>query len=159
MKDLKIVGWTDFESNFPTKTINNEELYEIIKLIREEIFINKYVFSGEEHQNSLTGVPVFSDGTCFRASMRCWGMIMALIYAGPNDEKLTYMDFYMSLGNRSKMPEYKEINVKPLEVEVESIGCTVQIDHQIIEESLSFGMEFMTTDKVLKKLYKLMKNN
>ena len=80
MEKLRIVGWTNFDSQYPSKPCTKEEMDEIILLIREEIIKNKYYFSGEEHQYSLTGVPVFSNGTCFRASMRCWGYLMSTIY-------------------------------------------------------------------------------
>lgn len=159
MSELKIVGWVDFDSYYPTKKLTSEQLNEVLYLIRKEIIDNGYLFSGEEHQNSLVGAPLFSDGTCFRASMRAWGTIMAGCYEGPGGMKLTYMDFYMSLGEETRMPEYEEYDIIPAEVEDESIGCTIKEDRQLIEESLSFGMELMTTDKVLEKLYIEMKNN
>lgn len=152
MEDLKIVGWTSFDDIYPTKKWSAEELKFILRLIKQEIFEKKYVFSGEEHQNSFTGVPVFSDGTCFRASMRCWGKIMASIYSGPNGEELSYMYFYMSLKESILPPSLDEV-IEPAEVDEESCGCTVPEDRQIVNEAISFGMSFMTTDKVLKKLY------
>ena len=93
---LKIVGWTDFDSEYPTKNVTKEELFKLVEIVREEIYNNGYIFSGEQHQMSATGVPVFSDGTCFRCSMRFWGYLMTTIYNGPNGEQLSYMDFYMS---------------------------------------------------------------
>lgn len=151
--DLKIVGWTYFECEYPTRKVNGEELNEIIYLIQEEIYNNNYIFGGEDHQNSFTGVPVFSDGTCFRASMRCWGSIMAPLFAGPNGESYTYMDFYMSLGDDAVMPDDVDIEVKPATGIEESVGCTLKQDREMIEQSLDMGMEFMTTDKVLKNLF------
>ena len=151
MSDLKIVGWTDFECEYPTKKYDAETFNEIILLIKKEIMENNYYFSGEEHQNSLTGVPVLSDGTCFRASMRSWGMIMALVYNGVNGEKKTYMDFYMSLNN-SNLPEYKHIDIEPAKVEITSIGCTTNQDIQMVSDAVAMDMMFMTTDKVLKML-------
>ena len=73
--------------------------------------------------------------------------------------QLTYMEFYMSLGEANKMPLYEEIELEPAICVDESIGCTIKEDRQLIEESLAFGMELMTTDKVLKKLYREMKNS
>ena len=159
MEELKIVGWTDFDSYYPTRKMSNEEFIKVLNLIKTEIIENGYVFSGEEHQNSLVGAPLFSDGTCFRASMRAWGAIMASCYEGPGGMQLTYMEFYMSLEEASRMPLYEEIELEPATCVDESIGCTIKEDRQLIEESLAFGMELMTTDKVLKKLYKEMKNS
>ena len=158
MEELKIIGWTFFDDVYPTKKVNQEELMQMLNLIKESIYENGYVFSGEEHQNCSTGVPVFSDGTCFRASMRAWGSIMCQMYSGPDGEELTYMDFYMSLGESSRLPEYVEITVEPAEVEEESVGCTIKQDKNMIEESLALGMSFITTDKVLKKLFEKLKN-
>ncbi len=159
MADLKLVGWTYFESDYPTKKLNAEELELVIQLIQDEITKNDYVFSGEEHQNSLTGVPVFSDGTCFRASMRCWGSLMASLYARSNGEQCTYMDFYMSLGDSAIMPKCTELEVEPATLEEESIGCTTKVDKQTVQEAIDMDMMFMTTDKVLKKMYQKMKDN
>lgn len=152
MEELKIVGWTDFDSDYPTPKVDSEKLRKYLDLIYAEIIKNGYVFSGEEHQYSSTGVPVFSDGTCFRASMRAWGSIMANVYSDPKGEKMTYMDFYMSLGSDSVLPPFKKINVKPQKGVDPSCGCTIIEDRQIIEEAKSYGMTFMTTDKVLKKM-------
>ena len=153
MFGLKIVGWSSFDSDFKTKKLNKKQLEKVLKLIKKEIRNNNYAFSGNDHQMSLTGVPVFSDGTCFRASMRCWGMIMAEVYSELNGESYSYMDFYMSSCCESKLPEYKEIKVKPSLVKEESVGCTTVEDRQIVAEAMSYGFPFMTTDKVLKKYY------
>ena len=157
MTELKIVGWTHFDCEYPTRKLKGEDLIAVYELIQEEIVRNQYVFSGQEHQCDSTGVPVFSDGTCFRASMRSWGKLMASLYSGPNGEELSYMDFYMSLGEDSVMPEYSDINVEPAVLDDESIGCITKEDKQIVQESLSLGMTFLTTDKVLEKLAEKMK--
>ena len=122
MAKLKIVGWTSFDSEYPTRMITSDELTEQISLIKEEIIKNNYRFSGEEHQNSLTGVPVFSDGTCFRASMRSWGMIMAAIYNG------SYMDFYMTLESGSRLPKAMKLRVINT-----NKGITGKIDSNMIK--------------------------
>ena len=54
--DLKIVGWTDFDSEYPSATIANEDLSQVISILVDEIRKNGYAFSGEKHQYSLTGV-------------------------------------------------------------------------------------------------------
>ncbi len=154
MNQLKIVGWSDFDGPYPTRKYNAEELQQILQMIRKEIMENEYVFSGHEHQYSSTGVPVFSDGTCFRASMRCWGGIMAAIYQGEDEQELSYMDFYMPFSEEtSNLPPLIEIHVEPAVLEEESSGCTRREDREMIEEAIAFGMPFMTQDKVLKKLY------
>jgi len=154
---LKIIGWSHFECEYPTKKLNKEELDEVIQLIKDDIVKNEYLFSGEEHQNELTGVPVFSDGTCFRASMRCWGSIMAEIYVDENGERYSYMDFYMSLGELSRMPDFELIDIEASEVEETSFGCTLREDRNLMEEALNAGMDLMTLDKVLKKRFVQMK--
>ncbi len=159
MAKLKIIGWTYFDCEYPTRKSKGDELMEEIELIRKEIADNGYLFAGEDHQTSLTGVPVFNDGTCFRASMRCWGDIMASLYTKDDGEDCTYMDFYMSLEDDAVMPEYTVIKVKPAVIEEESNGCTTATDRKIIQESLDMGMEFVTSDKVLQKLYQQRKND
>lgn len=151
MENLKLVGWTSFDSEYPSKKCTKEEMDEIIKLIREEIIKHKYYFGGEEHQYALTGAPVFSDGTCFRASMRCWGYLMSTIYVGPNGEELSYMDFYMSLGEKAVLPKCEAIDVQPMELEEESLGLMVSEDGELLSQTISMGMPLMTTDKVLQR--------
>lgn len=153
MKDLKIVGWTDFECGFPTPKWEKDEMNKVIDLICDEISKNNYIFSGQEHQNSITGVPVLSDGTCFRASMRCWGSIMAQVYGDPNGETLPYMDFYMRGDCPSNLPDFEEVDINPAVIQEKSFGCVLKVDRQMIEEALDLGMPFLTTDKVLNDRY------
>ena len=150
---LKIVGWTDFDCPYPTPKFDNEQLAEILTLIRQEIREHCYIFAGQDHQNSATGVPVFSDGTCFRASWRAWGLIMSQMYTDEDGNELSYMDFYMSLGNDAVMPEFSVIDVEPAVVEEESVGCTLAQDRQMVEQSIEMGMPFITLDTVLKRYY------
>ena len=154
MEELRIVGWTSFDEDYPM-TLDEEDVFQQkLHLVAKEIAQNGYCFSGEEHQNSLTGMPVFSDGTAFRASMRTWGYIMAKVYSTSN-KTYNYMDFYMSLEN-SKMPESKAIDVLPKDVDEELPGCTVEEDQELISQSISMGMGLMTTDKVIKIFYEIM---
>jgi hypothetical protein len=155
--DLKIVGWDDFDSNYPMKQLTQEELVYVLKLLKEEIIKNGYLFSGEDHQNSLSGMPVFSDGTCLRASMRAWGSLMADIHEGPGGMNLTYMDFYMDTFGERKMPPFESVDIEPAKVDMELPGLIIKEDMELIEQTLSFGMEFMTTDKVLNQIYKNLK--
>lgn len=157
MEKLKIVGWDCFECKYPTRRCSGEELSNMVHLIEECIYENGYVFSGEEHQNSITGVPVFSDGTCFRASMRCWAGMMALVYSEPERE-LSYMDFYMSLGSSSVLPKVQEIDVEPADIKEVSFGCSTKVDREMLTQCLDLDMDFMTNDKVLIELFKKMKS-
>lgn len=150
MDELKIIGWTDFDSEYPSRKCGQEDTFKIISLVKEALYNGKYVFAGEDHQNSPTGVPVLSDGTCFRASMRAWGSIMASMF---EEGKFTYMDFYMSIGDQAVMPEPCDIDVEPAIVDEEADGCITQQDKELIEQSLSMGMPLMTTDKVLRNLF------
>ena len=151
MGKLKIVGWTSFECDYPTPKYDNEVMKLHVDVIKKELKKKRYYFSGEEHQNSPFGVPVFSDGTCFRASMRAWGLIMAMAHSNKKYD-YTYMDFYIANGGFTRFPKPKKIKVKPVVAEIHSHGCTLREDRNIIEECKALAMEFVTTDKVLKKL-------
>ena len=156
MGNLKLVGWVSFDSEYPMLRRSNEEYAEMLRMVFEDIEANGYVFSGEEHQNSLSGMPLFSDGTCLRMSMRFWAKLMADFYVKEDGSSYSYMDFYMSLDD-SKLPEPCTIEVAPKECEEQFIGFTAEEDIQIISEALHYGMPFMTTDKVLRTLYELNK--
>ena len=155
--DLKIIGWTDFDCEFPTRKVSGEDLSNLVLLIQQEIYDKGYIFGGEDHQLEATGVPVFNDGTCFRASMRCWGLIMSQIYQGPNGEEYSYMDFYMFMDEESILPEYKELDVLPNPEGDDFSGIVVPTDQEIVYQSLSAGMPFITTDKALQVLYEYYK--
>ena len=156
MEEVKVVGWVDFDSDYPTKNYANEDIMKIINIIQQNIVDNGYKFSGEEHQYRKNCAPLLSDGTCFRASMRLFGMMMAGVHGYLDKKEYSYMDFYMSLDD-SKTPEDNDINIEVNKDVESSIGYSSKEDYQVIGESLSFGMDFMTTDKVLKKLYLLVK--
>lgn len=156
MENLKIVAWIDFNNEYPTKIINRENIQEVIDVIKQEIIDNDYMFSGEEHQRALTGAPLFNDGTCFRASMRCFGSIMAAALQEKTGKEHSYMDFYMTLTD-SKLPESKEYDVKPNDEVPPAIGLTIKQDQDLVIESLSMGMPLMTTDIVVEQLYSFLK--
>ena len=152
MSEIKVVGWTSFDCEYPTKQYTQEEVGAVLQAVRQEIANNGYRFSGSAHQFSLTGAPILSDGTCFRASMRCWGSIMASIHSS-SEEQLGYMEFYTETYGEEIMPPQSEITVAPAVLEQDYFGFAIQQDAQVLSEAASFGMPFMTTDKVLKKLY------
>ena len=159
MDKIKIVGWTNFDSDYPCKRRTDNELSELLAALKEEIFNNKYCFSGEAHQYSMTGVPVFSDGTCIRMSMRAWGYLMAGIYSDVHGINLSYMDFYMDVFKDEKQPELIKILVEPAEIDPDDYqtGIVVKEDSELISETLSMGIDLMTTDKVLKEYMELIK--
>ena len=156
MADLKVVAWVEFDNEYPTKRINQGNIHEVLDAIKQNIIENNYMFSGEEHQNALTGAPLFNDGTCFRASMRCFGSIMSSIYCKENENEMSYMEFYMTR-NDSRLPEVIEHNVKPSDEESAAIGLSLRQDQQLVIESLSMGMPLMSTDKVVMQLYSFFK--
>lgn len=154
MEQLKAVGWTFFEDEYPTKKYQDmQELNSALTAVRNAIVQGRYMFAGEDHQMQDRGVPVLSDGTAFRCSMRVWGNIMASIYLKPNGERFSYMDFYMSIGDNCRMPPASFINVQPAQDIETSWGCTNQEDGQMVMQSIQMGMTFITTDKVLQDFY------
>lgn len=157
MDELKIAGWTNFECESPSKNIEGDVFEKVVQLIYEEVLNYGYCFSGQDHQNALTGVPVFSDGTCLRASMRSWGYIMAAIYSVVDSTNLSYMDFYMESPREKVLPEYKDFDVKPCYVEDERPGMILQEDIDLISSSIKSGIELMTLDKVIKRYVELIK--
>lgn len=157
MDKLRIVGWTNFECDYPSRNVEGPELREIVQLIGNEVLTHGYCFSGQEHQNASTGVPVFSDGTCLRASMRAWGQIMAAIYSAIDEVNLTYMDFYMDSYKETVLPDFDSIDVEPGHVDEERPGMILQEDVELISSALQMGMDLMTFDKVILRFIELIK--
>jgi hypothetical protein len=156
MFGLKVVGWCSFASDYPTKKYNEKELKKVLKVVKKEISKNNYSFSGALHQNASNGVPVLSDGSCLRCSMRFWGEIMKDVYSKKLKQELSYMDFYMSTVTDVKMPEVSEIKVKELKLDYDYPGYTTSTDNQLISDAASLGFPLMTTDQVLKKIFENM---
>ena len=153
MFGLKVVGWCSFASDYPTKKYNEKELKKVLKVVKKEISKNNYSFSGAIHQNASNGVPVLSDGSCLRCSMRFWGEIMKDVYSKKLKQELSYMDFYMSSVTDVKMPEVSEIKVKEIQLDYDYPGYTTSTDNQLISDAASLGFPLMTTDQVLKKIF------
>ena len=159
MSELRIVGWTHFECAYPSKNLDGPEVREIVQLIGDEAVAHGYAFSGQDHQTAATGVPVFSDGTCLRASMRAWGQIMAAIYSAVDAQELSYMDFYMDCYKQTALPAATSIDVAPGHVENERPGMILPEDAQLIASTIQMGMELMTFDKVIQKYVELIRQN
>ena len=106
MPEIKVIGWGDFDDKkYPDCSDSGkaDDPYRnaTIQCIRE----NGYKFSGNMHQNSPNGCPIFSDLTMLRGSMRYWGGIMAEAWENePN--RLSYVGWAWELpdGTVYKMP-------------------------------------------------------
>jgi len=155
--DLKIVGWASFDSSFPSASIAQEDVTNALAIIVKEILENGYMLSGNDHQNSDTGVPVFNDGTCFRASMRTWGLVMSAAYPELDGKKTNYMDFYMSTPMERNLPKPLDTVIEPSDSDNFN-GFMISYDTEMLSQSLSMGIPFMTTDKVLNSYMEQLKN-
>jgi len=149
--DLKIIGWTNYDSCFPSIEVAQDEVNDLILTVAGEIKNNGYMLSGDDHQNSDTGVPVFENGTCFRASMRAWGFIMAVAFPEINGNETQYMDFYMSTPLERKLPVSNNIDVTPASFDNFNALISPQ-DSEMLSQSVQMGIPFMTTDKALNSL-------
>lgn len=158
MNELKIIGWSNFECKYPSRNVEGDEFQKIVQLLAEQILLNGYCFSGHEHQNSLTGVPIFSDGTCLRVSMRVWGQIMSIIYSLVDDKNYTYMDFYMNCPKTVVLPDLNYIDVAVGIVEEERPGAIQNEDIELISSCVKSTSELVTFDKVIKRYIQLLKN-
>lgn len=146
--DLKIIGWTNYDSAFPSISVTQDEVNDVILIVAREIMNNGYMLSGDDHQNSYTGVPVFDNGTCFRASMRVWGTLMAAAYPEIDGNETNYMDFYISTPSEKKLPKEGNIDISPMASD-NFQGMITPQDSEMISQSVQMGIPFMTTDKAL----------
>ena len=152
MTDLKIVGWTNYDSSFPNLNFRGKEpsfTDEIVQIIVNEIKKDHLLFAGDTHQGIYSCVPVFSNGTCLRCSMRAWGYIMSLAY---NDD--SYMNYYMATTmEKEEILPQNEAAIEPNEDEKDNgaLAMVIGPDVQAVTESLACGIEFMTFDKAIKE--------
>lgn len=63
--------------------------------IRDAVVKGGIKLTGEQHQLSSNGVPLFSDDTTGQFSYRAWGDIMAAIWSTAENRDSHYMEFYM----------------------------------------------------------------
>ena len=157
MAEIKIIGWTNFECKYPSRNVEGDEFFDIASLIAEQVLLNGYCFSGQNHQNSSTGVPVFSDGTCLRASMRVWGRIMSLIFSMVDGKTYSYMNFYMNCPKEVNLPDLIPFEVESAIIEDERPGLIQDEDIELISSSIQTGTELVTFDKVIKRCIQLLK--
>ena len=78
---------------------------------------------------------------------------MASIYTDSEGNQRSYMDFYMFMDEDSRLPEYEELDVLPNKDLDDFSGLIIPADQEIVFQSLSIGMPFITTDKALQYLY------
>ena len=153
MEELKVAGWSNWESEYPNIDFNVYDQGTVIGCVLNEVTSKGLVFSAQDHQYHPLGVPVFDNGTCLRCSMRAWAYIMASS-RGSND----YMEYYMDVPEESVLPS-NEAKVPADEAEKDNGALPVIIgpDQELIMESVSMGVELMTTDKALKIMFPLYK--
>lgn len=75
--------------------IYKDEYKKYPEAIRLSVIENNLRITGQQHQYSDMGTPVFEDGTIGSFSFRAWGDLMAAIWSEYEDKDYNYMDFYM----------------------------------------------------------------
>ncbi len=80
--------WKDYIEQY------NEKGAEYAEALRAGVLERKLKYNGSEHQNSIEGVPVFSDGTIATFSFRAWGDLIAAVWSEEENIDYSYMDFY-----------------------------------------------------------------
>lgn len=85
---LKPVTW----ENYVSKYTDESKIY--LESLREEIINNNIQLTGEDHQYSNKGIPVFENNYYIFKSYRGWGQLMASIYT-TEEKPLNYMNYYM----------------------------------------------------------------
>ena len=157
MEELKIVGWTSYDSEYPnldfsTGVIQNTQ---VVMIIVKEIIEKGYVFGGDSHQNDSHGVPLFSNGCVLRCSMRAWGFIMAMARQDSNEQGIAnYMNYYMQVEDEVLPSEEGAVEKGPSN---DALPMIIGPDQNLIQESIMAGVELMTTDKAIKTMYPLYK--
>lgn len=81
--------WKDYLKNF------TPEAHPYLEAVRTAILERQSRMTGERHQYSSDGVPIFSDGKRLELSYRAWGDLMAAVWSEQEGKDYTYMDFYM----------------------------------------------------------------
>ena len=151
MSEYKIAGYAHYDDAYPTKAIDNDKVMEMISAVAVQLREKGYCYSGNDHQNAYLGMPVFEDGTAFRATMRCWGALMAMAYS-TEEKRYGYMDFYMYSSLETAMPE-EEADVEASEEDTGAFPNATQEDMDLVKQSIAMEMPLMTTDKGVRELY------
>lgn len=66
-----------------------------LEAVRADVVHRNRRLTGEDHQYSSEGVPLFTDGKCLCLTYRAWGDLMAAIWSEKENKDYNYMDFYM----------------------------------------------------------------
>lgn len=88
-KEAVGMRWKDYIETFTDKGKPYAEA------IRESVLERGSLMTGDQHQHSANGVPLFDDGKIGEFSYRAWGDIMAAIWSEKENKDYSYMDFYM----------------------------------------------------------------
>ena len=149
-KTSKIAGFTSYDDQtYPNASIHGDEEQQFaMRTIVTYIQHHGLLYSGQDHQNAPNCVPVFSDGTALRCSMRLWGSIMAKAY---EDDPNNYMGYYMEVPGEAVYPE-EEASIKPDEDESE-FPLIMGEDYQLMLDAYNHQMVLATTDKAILACY------
>ena len=97
-EELKVIKWIPYSESgkYEESNDSDERYYGVLK---EECIKNNIKLSGEEHQYSDHGVPLFSDNKVYTATWRGWGETMASVWSEVEDFDYNYLDFYGGKGS------------------------------------------------------------
>jgi hypothetical protein len=92
-------GWFGFEDDdhhrWPDYLAHFEpDVHPYLEALKEDVLGSGRFFTGEQHQDSNAGVPLFEDGTVGKFSFRAWGDLMAAIATVKDGKDHNYMEFY-----------------------------------------------------------------
>lgn len=89
-------GWVKGENFDEYLERYDESVHKYLIAIKEYVIAHQSYSTGEEHQYSSNGIPLFTDGTISAFSWRGWGDLMAAIKnSDTGTQDYQYMDFYM----------------------------------------------------------------
>lgn len=89
-------GWFDRGHRWEDYIVlYKEEARVYLEAARDYVIKTECKTTGDQHQHSGFGVPLFSDGTVMMLSYRAWGDFMAAVWSTEENEDYTYMTFYM----------------------------------------------------------------
>lgn len=88
---IKVIGWVDWDSNYPEALDGFCIPYKYLIPLIEEIKSKGQKFSGDMHQNCDKCCPLFSNGEVLHCTQRVWGDIMARCWEeNYDDDKYAY---------------------------------------------------------------------
>jgi hypothetical protein len=92
-------GWFNFNAgghrwaDYLETIVTNKHPY--VEAVRRSVLYSGIRLTGDAHQHSPAGVPLFSDNTVCMLTFRAWGDLMAAIWSEQENKDYNYMDFYM----------------------------------------------------------------